>query len=357
LVATLAACGTDPTSIQLVVAGPRPVYFMAQIAGRPWQAITGTYDGINNAYELEIDGDFELAMVCDDMAFRAGELFGTADDAIVTIGSWHAPCAEAPPVIEIGGPKFEVLGGLDRQGFVNIGSQRVIVNDPDQPFMMELPAGTYDVMYTSFNFVVGILHDRVIAGPTNLGRLSFDTASSMLTNDYEFATTANEIGDASTNVVTRNNTVADFNYPPSQAVFIAGDQLGYGDNQSFTYSTGLRSGSVIDFASVPKQFDLLAPLQPYGWNKSTRSIQWSQTGEFFTTVSVEFDDGTNSEAITASKLWIEQHDPQVLAVDESGPPGYRWQIGIGVNSVLDVERWSPDLVLESQTSQSFQPVR
>jgi hypothetical protein len=353
----LAACGTDPTQVELVVAGPQPVYFMAQIAGRPWQAITGTYDGINNTYELAIDGDFELAMVCDDMAFHAGELFGTADDAIVTIGSWHAPCAEPPPVMQIGGPKFEVTGQLDQQGFINIGSQRATISDPTLPFMLEVPAGTYDVAYTSFNYVVGISHDRAITGPTDLGNLSFTTASPMLTNDYEFPTAPGEVGDASTNVVTRNNTVLDFNYSPSMAVFVAGDQLGYGDNQSFTYSTGLRSGSVIDFDSVPSQFDLLAPMQPYAWNKATRAIQWSQTGDFFTTVSVEFDDDTNSEAVTASKLWIDEHDPDVLAVDESGPPGYRWQIGIGLSSVLDLERWSPDLVLESQTSQSFQPVR
>ena len=357
LVVGLAACGSETTQIQLVVAGPQPVYFMAQIAGRPWQAITGTYDGVNNAYELAIDGDFELAMVCDDMAFHAGELFGTADDAIVTIGSWHAPCAVPPPVMEIGGPKFEVIGQLDQQGFVSIGSQRVTVNDPTLPFLLELPAGTYDVAYTSFNFVVGISHDRMISGPTDLGNLSFAEASAMLTNDYEFQTTAGESGDASTNLITRNNTVLDFNYAPSQAVFVSGDQLAFGDAQSFTYSTGLRSGSVIDFDTVPSQFDLLAPLQPYAWNKSTRSIQWSQTGDFFTTASVEFGDGTNTEAVTASKLWIDQHDPQVLAVDESGPPGYRWKIGMGVNAVLDLERWSPDLVLESQTSQSFQPVR
>jgi hypothetical protein len=179
----------------------------------------------------------------------------------------------------------------------------------------------------------------------------------MLTNDYEFPVTANEIGDASTNVITRNNTVLDFNYPPSQAVFVAGDQLGYGDRQSFTYSTDLRSGSVPNFDSVPGQFDLLAVLHPYAWDMATRSIQWSQTGDFFTTASVGFDDGTNREWVTASKLWIDEHDPQVLAVDESGPPGYRWQIGTGVSSVLEVERWSPDLVLDSHTSQSFQPVR
>ena len=179
----------------------------------------------------------------------------------------------------------------------------------------------------------------------------------MLTNDYEFPTTAGEIGDASTNVITRNNTVLDFNYAPSQAVFVSSDQLGYGDEQSFTYSTGLRSGIVPDFDAVPGQFDLLAVQHPYAWDMATRSIQWSQTGDFFTTASVEFDDGTNSEAVTASKLWIDEHDPRVLSVDESGPPGYRWQIGTGVSSVLDLERWSPDLVLESQTSQSFQPVR
>ncbi|MEO8839951.1 MAG: hypothetical protein ABI591_01325 [Kofleriaceae bacterium] len=356
-VAVLAACGTDPTQIQLVVAGPQPVYFMAQIAGRPWQTIDGVYDGLNNTYELAIDGDFELVMVCSDTAFQAGELFGTVADAIVTIGSWHPPCAAPPPMIETGGPKLEVTGQLDQQGFVSIGSQRVTVNDPTQPFRLEIPAGSYDVAITSFNFVVGIFHDRVISGPTDLGLLSFTTASPMLTNDYEFALDTDEVADAATTVVTRNNTILQFTYPPSRAVFVSGDQLSYGDHQSFTFSTGRRSASVLDFASVPGQFDLLATLRPYAWDKATRSVQWSPTGEFFTTASIEFSDGTNSEAVTESKRWIDQHDPQVLAVDETGPPGYRWAIGAGINSMLEVELWSSDLVLVSRTGQSFQPVR
>lgn len=356
-VAVLAACGADPTPIQLVVTGPQPVYFMAQIAGRPWQAVTGVYDGINSTYQLAIDGDYELAMVCSDTSFRAGELFGTADDAIVTIGSWHAPCAEPPPVTETTGPTFEVIGQLDQQGFVSIGSQRFTVSDPTLPFMIEVPAGIYDVAYTSFNFVVGISHDHAISGPTDLGLLSFADASPMLTNDYEFQTTATELGVAATRVVTRNNTVMSFMYSPRAAVFVSGDQLVYGDTQSFTFSTGLRSGSAIDFTSVPSPFELLATLQPYAWDKATRSARWSQTDDFFTTASVSFGDGTNSEAVTASKLWIDQHDPKVLAVDEAGPPGYRWTIGVGVDSTLVVERWSPNLVLSSQTSQSVQPVR
>ena len=49
--------------------------------------------------------------------------------------------------MEIGGPKFEVTGQLDQQGFINIGSQRATVSDPTLPFTLELPAGTYDVVH------------------------------------------------------------------------------------------------------------------------------------------------------------------------------------------------------------------
>ena len=355
LVTALAACGSDPTQLQLVVPG-QPAYFMAQIGDHPWRALAGAYDGVNSTYDVSIDGDFELAMVCVDTTFHAGELFGTVDDAIVTIGSWRAPCVAPSPVMATG-PKLRVVGRLDQQGFVNIGSLQVIVNDPTLPFVFELPAGTYDVAYTSFNYVVGISHARVVSGPTDLGTLSFAAAAPMLTNDYEFQTIQGETADGETQVITRNNTVVKFNYPPSRAVFVAGAQLSYGDRQSFFVSTGPRSASVIDFDSVPSQFELLAPLHPFAWDRSQRSIQWAPTGDFYTTASVEFADATGSEAVTASKLWLDARDPAVLAVDESGPPDYRWTIGTGLEATQDVERWSTKLVLDSQTGQSFQPVR
>jgi hypothetical protein len=57
----LAGCGSETTTIDLLAPGQQR-YFEGQIDGRPWQKLTGTFDGAATSYELSIDGDFELVM-------------------------------------------------------------------------------------------------------------------------------------------------------------------------------------------------------------------------------------------------------------------------------------------------------
>jgi hypothetical protein len=351
-VVVLTACGSDAMTIGLVAPG-EPSFFKGQIAGGSWQTFTGTFDGRATSYELAIDGDFELVMVCEYASgtFVAGELFGTADDAPVTIGTWHVPsCAEAEAVA----PEVEVTGMLDAQGLVAIADANAFVLDPTEPFSLSIAPGVHDIAITNNNFEVAIEHDVAITSALDLGTLTLH-GSSMVTNNYSASLTPDEVADAWSQVDTRNGTSLVFNFDPKMAVFVTPDQLAYGDVQSFHFVVqgdgNQRSAVATGFSATPPQFELLQPLMPYGWTPSEHAVRWPPIGDFYSTLRVEFSGAEGTETATASKLWLERHVATRIAFDETEPPGYRWQT-LAPTASLTAELWSPDLVLTSSTTRA-----
>jgi hypothetical protein len=362
LLAAFGACGTDPATVTLVVPGT-PAYFKGQVAGGPWQTFAGTWDSVNTMYTLAIDGDFELVMVCDSAdSFQAAELFGTADDATVSIGSWNLPtCAPTPDAA----PTTRITGMVDQAGFVAMVDATTVVSDPSMPYSLEVPTGLRDLAFTNFNFGIAIIHDLSIAGPTDEGTFSFTRAAPMLTNDYEVSLVADEITQAQTQVVTRNGTTLTFNFSPKMAVFVPPEQLSYGDTQTFSFFAvsadgDQRTATASGFADVPPQFDLLAPLPPFTWNPRDRALTWTPITDFYTSASAAFVDNNTSaiQTATASKLWLEGHATRTIAFDETNPPGYRasWHTLAPQASAI-AELWSPGLILRSSSQQTFQTVR
>ncbi|HEX7699317.1 MAG TPA: hypothetical protein VF403_01265 [Kofleriaceae bacterium] len=348
----LAACGSETTTVGLVAPGEQR-YFEGKIDGRPWQKFTGTFDGAATSYELSIDGDFELVMACElrDGRFNAGELFGTGDDATVTIGSWSVPsCVEAEDVA----PNVPVTGMLELQGQIAIADAIQFV-DLTTPFSLLVTPGVHDIAITSSNFDISIQHDVAIATATDLGTLPFH-GSAMVTNDYEASLTADETANGWTEVATRNATTLIFDFDPKMSVFVPPDQLLYGDAQTYHFvaqGNGTnRSAIASGFANTPHQFDLLAPVMPYAWTSGEHSVRWTPITDYYSTLRIEFSSSDGSETATASKLWLDRRALTRITFDETEPPGYHWQT-VNPSTTLTAELWSPDLVLESSTTRAY----
>ena len=350
MLAALAGCGDAPITVDLVAPG-QPVYFEGTIDGRAWNSITGVYDGAHTNYSIAIDGDFELTMVCEhrDGAFVAGQVYGTVDDAVVTLGTWNVPdCTEVadPPA------RVDVTGMLARQGILAIGDTTMFVTDLTVPFHIAVTPGVHDIAFTTTNYVVAIVHDQQFTGATDLGYLTFDSAMPMVTNSYGAPLQTSETATAFTQVDTRNGTTMHFGFDPSEAVFVPAAQLAYGDTQTFYFGAQGNGTQRIaienNFATSPDQFELLGLLGKYLWNPTSRAVTWTPTSDYFSTLVISFTSDEGMEVATASKQWLDAHDPTAIAFDEAGPPNFVWRTK-NPTTQLTLEQWTQDLTLLSST--------
>lgn len=345
----VAACGSETTTLDVIAPGEQS-FFKGQIDGRPWQTFTGTFDGAATSYELSIDGDFELAMVCEhsDGRFVASEVFGTFDDATVTIGSWNVPsCVETEELAPV-----QVTGMLDLQGEIVIADAMQFV-DPTTPFSLLVTPGVHDIAIASSNFDISIQHDVAITAAIDLGTLPFH-GSSMVTNDYAASLTPEETANAWTEVATRNATTLIFDLDPKESVFVPPDQLLYGDAQSYHFVAGgfgtTRSAVASGFVNTPLQFDLLAPVMPFV-SVDEHAVRRTPITDYYSTLRIEFSNTDGTETATASKLWLDRRALKQISFDEIDPPGYRWHTA-NPSATLTAELWSPYLVLESSTTRA-----
>src|SRR4051812_41231204 len=60
-----------------------------------WKPVPGVYDANANSttYPIDVSDDFELVGACTraNTAFTVSEVFGTVDDATITLGAWEVP--------------------------------------------------------------------------------------------------------------------------------------------------------------------------------------------------------------------------------------------------------------------------
>ena len=352
--ATLAACGTDAKTIDLVVPGA-PILFEGKLAGS-WQTFTGTYDGVATTYALTLDGEFELLLVsaCG-AAYSASELFGTLDDAEISIGSWSLhPCdrAETGDPITVTGTMIDATDvALDDTGPRHNNSAAA-----GYEFTASTRAGLHDlVAWNDARFA--IVHDLELVDGADLGAISLGAGSPIFTEQLAVTVEPDEEATTLVQLVTRNGTRVSWSQAPEHVYFMPPDQLGPGDAETFTFvawagNNSARFATATEFADLPSNVELLPRVESVNGAADALSVSWTPFVDYFTSATARYTSGLGGRDVTVTKLWLERH-PGPVAFDEL-VPGF--DAGNGADAAATsfvVTRWNPDVIVTSETSMIF----
>jgi len=356
----LAACGTDAVSVPLVAPGQQKVFAYA-IGYGAWHSQSGSFDGTNTTYDLELDGDYTLAMVCVDDAgtYRAAEVFGTLDDAPITIGSWQVPDCTTPPVSDAAAPMVEVSGDLVDATHVAFDGNPALAA-PTLPWHVEtsVAPGTHDVILWGDT---AMQIDRDVAfdmSRNDLGELAVAPDGALIARPYDVPVVGDEMATAFFQLTTANGTVMQYAMAPADAFFPPAALLRPTDTRQFeilAYEIGRERGAILsDFDETPPDVDLLPQLQlPYAPNDELR-VHWTPFVDFFTSATITYSDQTGTQSATVSKLWLDRHAGADIAYDEVGVPHYDPSWHVTAPAVkFTVERWSPGEMLFTTTPEGF----
>lgn len=366
LVIALAACGTSSVSLPLVAPG-QPKVFAFAIGYGPWHSLSGHYDGDSTTYDLELDGDFSLALVCldPDGTFHAAEVFGTLDDAPITVGAWTLPDCRPPPPVDTGsdvGPRVEVTAEvLDASHVALDGNDALIA--PTLPWEVNtaVAPGLHDLILwgdSAMRIVRDVPFDR---SRNDLGTLAVSDASSALVGrPYEVPVIGDEMATALFQLTTVNGSVMQYATSPDGAYFPPAEVLRASDTRQFEllaydYTTDTQRGALFtNFAETPPDVDLLPVLQPPFLDRSGVRLHWTPFAEFFTSATIEYTDQTGSLSASASKLWLDRHAGADVVFDEVDVPHYDpgWHVTAPAVK-FTVARWSPGEILFTSTPQGF----
>lgn len=351
----LAACGTDPKTISLVVPGA-PILFEGKLAGS-WQTLTGTYDGVVTTYTLSFDGEFELLLVSACGATSdASELFGTLDDAEIAIGSWSFHRCDA---VETGDP-ITVTGTMIDANDVAVDASGPHHNNSGESgyeFTASTRAGLHDlVTWNDARFA--IVHDMDLADGTDLGAISLGTGSSPIYTEG-LAVTVDPDEEATTLVelVTRNGTRVNWSQAPEHVYFMPPDQLGPGDAETFTFvawagNNSARFATATQFADIPSKVELLPRVEAVNGAADALNVTWTPFADYFTSATARYTSGLGGRDVTVTNLWLERH-PGPVAFDEL-VPGFDAVNGANAAATsFVVTRWNPDVIVTSETSMIF----
>jgi hypothetical protein len=365
LAIALAACGTNSVSLPLVAPG-QPTLFAYAIGYGAWRSQAGRFDGTNTTYDLELDGDYALAMVCVDPAgtYHAAEVYGTVDDAPITIGSWQVPdCTPPPPVVDSGSnaaPRVEVTGEiLDASHVALDGNLERLA--PALPWQLDtsVAPGTHDVILwgdSAMRIVRDVAFDK---SRNDLGTLAVSEASSALVaRPYDAGVVGDEMATALFQLTTANGTVMAYATAPEGAYFPPTAVLRAGDTRQFelvAYDISAERGVIFtDFRETPPDVDLLPQLQYPLVSADDLRLHWRPFADFYTSAMVEYEDQTGSQSASASKLWLDRHAGADIVFDEVDVPHYDPSWHVTAPAVkFTVERWSPGEILFTSTPQIF----
>jgi hypothetical protein len=366
LAVVIAACGTDAAPISVVVPGQQAL-FTAKLGTAGWKAIAGAYDANANTttYQIAISGDFELAVVCQRQngTFDATNLFGTADDAEVTLGSWKAPdCVKTPDGI-LPPPTDQLVtitGMAPPNTTIAVDYFKHVINTT--PFSFTTWPGIHDLIAYG-NAEVLITHDVDLGTHPDLGAVPLiEQGAQVIAASYDLsgATGPDETVTAQTQISTRNGTEIYWNDPAASPTFIPASELAPGDSQSFTIAFGSNDGSsrsllVTSFDPVPSGSDLLPRLGPATAPTGAVSATWTPLTEFYTTVTVFGRQNDSIQSVTASKLWMERHSTTQLSFDLA-VDGYNSTWLLEAPSLyVQAERWTQGLELYARVTPTIAP--
>lgn len=360
--AVAAACNSDRVALPLVAPGQPALVAHASGYG-PWHALEGRFDGAATTYQLDLDGDYALALVCvdPDGTFHAAEVFGTLDDAEVTVGSWQLPdCRPRMDAGSDGGPAVEVEAQVVDASHVALDSGPArIANALPWALETSVAPGTHDVILwgdTAMRIVRGL---PFVASRNELGVLAVAEASSpFIVRPYEVPVIGDEMATTAFTLTTANGTVMQYSASPDTAYFPSADALTAGDTERFeivvTGVTTERRAVLSDFAETPPDVDLLPQVSLPSLAANAVRAHWTPFAAFFTSATIEYADQAGSQSASASKLWLERHAGADIAFDEVDVPHYdpSWHV-TAPNVKFTVERWSPGVTLFTTTPRIF----
>ena len=361
LLVLVVACNTDHVALPLVAPG-EPELVAYAIGYGPWHTLDGHFDGDTTTYQLDLDGDYSLALVCldPDGTFHATEVFGTLDDAEITIGSWQLPdCRPRMPGSD-GGPAGEGEAEIGDASHVALDSGAARVADV-LPWALEtsVAPGTHDVILWGDTAMRIVRDVPFVASRNELGVLAVAEASSaFISRPYDVPVIGDEMATTSFTLTTANGTAMQYFASPDNAYFPPADALRAGDTERFeilvTDVTAERSAVMTDFAETPPDVDLLPQVSlPLVAADAVRA-HWTPFATFFTSATIEYADQAGSQSASASKLWLERHAGADIVFDAVDVPHYdpSWHV-TAPNVKFTVERWSPGVTLFTSTPRIF----
>lgn len=362
LAIALAACDTSSVALPLVAPG-QPTLFAYAIGYGPWHSLSGHYDGDSTTYDLELDGDYSLALVCvePDGTFHAAEIFGTVDDAPITIGAWKLP--DCRPPVDTGsdaGPMVEVTADVLDASHVALDGNAARIA-PELPWELDtaVAPGVHDVILWG-DAAMRIVRDVPFDMSSNdLGTLAVAEASSpFVARPYDVPVIGDEMATAVFQLTTANGSVMQYASSPDAAYFPPASVVRASDTRLFEIlaydASGERGAILSDFDETAPDVDLLPQLLlPYVPTDSVR-LHWTPFTAFFTSATIEYSNQSGSQSATASKVWLDRHAGTDIAFDEVDVPHYDpcWHVTAPAVQ-FSVERWSPDEILFTSTPQIF----
>lgn len=348
--ALLAACATEPKTVDFVVPGT-PTLFEGKVADRPWETFTGTYDGMNTRYSLVLDGDFELLLVsrCPVMYANASELFGTSDEVEALLGSWQtSPC---PP--DVGDPAM-VTGTMIETSELALDATGTHHNAAGfgNPFDFSLQThvGLHDLVLWNES-ELQIVHDVALADGTDLGAVSLDAgASSIPVAEVNVPVDPDEDVTTSVELVTRNGTSIHWSQAPQHVFLIPTEQLGVGDRETFQFEAlsdhSARFAIETGFVGLPGDFELLPRINSVTGSAGTLSATWTPFADYFTSATAVASDGV--KGVTMSRLWLRAH-PGPIAFDDAAPGFHATNAVAGLDTFLVTRRELAATVMSATT--------
>ena len=324
-----------------------------------WRAQAGDYDADARAttYQIEISDDFELVGACThaDSSFVVSEIYGTVDDAEVTLGSWRVPDCTTdmngtpPPPND---QTITVTGVTDVPATIYLDYEACTAL-AGQPFSYQTWPGTHDVLVESRSNV--LLENGVdLTNTTDLGALSVGAQGTpLLSAALAFAKDPDENALVLTELVTARHM---FHYIEStasdSALLVPPPLLAPADVQSVSITLGGRdtyrtTTLTVAGTSVP-EVEFLPRLSPVTALADRTGVAWSPIDDDYTSAVVEAETLGAAQFVAASKQWLERHAPGELVLD-TNVDGFdpSWQRAIS-SLIFLVERWSSDRVLSTQ---------
>jgi hypothetical protein len=349
LATALAACGTDAKAIELAIPGTQ-VLVTEKVNGGAWRKLSGQFDSAANTttYAIDIGDEYELVVVCLrsdtlDGEFVAGEVFGTSDDAEITLASWRAP--SCPVTAPVSSEPVTLTGTFDEPMQLAISAKPPIVVTGGVEFKLLAEPGRHDLIaYNNLKLVIE--RDLQLDADLTLDAIHLATdGSSMLAAAVDVAS-EDELVSVYTALQTRNGTRYTWaNQKPDGALFVPSELLVPGDVRPFEVDlsgTGTTRLINVDDPARLGEATLLPKLASV-MRHGDLGVSWTPIQDFYTTARFSTSKGRSSANVTASRSWLERHGKSQLDFD-TAVDGYDPSWVGDSYPIFSLQRWSPGLI-------------